>query len=57
MSLDQAIKHGKEKRKRYYGAKACDAWCRNHGYCWICRRNRLHKRLVELLRAKDKEKE
>jgi len=57
MSLEQAIKHGKEKRKRYYGAKACDAWCRNHGYCWICRRNRLHKRMVELLQAKDKEKE
>ena len=43
MSLDEAIKHGKEKRKPYRGAKACDPWCRNHGYCWICRENRLHK--------------
>lgn len=57
MSLDKAIKHGKEKRKKYYGAKACDPWCRNHGNCWICRRNRFHKRMVELLKAKDKEEE
>ena len=57
MSLDQAIKHGKEKRKPYYGAAACDAWCRNHGYCWICRRNRLHKKAIEVIRAKDKEEE
>lgn len=56
MSLDQAIKHGKEKRKPYHGAKACDAWCRNHGYCWICRRSRLHKRMIELIKAKDDEK-
>lgn len=54
MSLDQAIKHGKEKRKQYHGAKACDAWCRNHGYCWICRKNRLHKRMVEMLQMKDR---
>ena len=46
MSLDKAIEHGKEHRKQYYGAKACDAWCRNHGYCWICRENRLHKERV-----------
>lgn len=57
MSLDQAINHGKEKRKQYRGAKACDPWCRNHGYCWICRRNRLHKKAVESIKAKDKEKE
>ena len=43
MSLDQAIKHGKEKRRPYHGAKARDPWCRNHGYCWICREDRLHK--------------
>ena len=46
MSLDKAIKHGKEKRKQYHGAKACDPWCRNHGYCWICRENRLHKERI-----------
>lgn len=57
MSLDQAIKHGKEKRKPYYGSKAVDGWCRNHGYCWICRRNRLHKRMVEMLQIKDRMEE
>jgi len=31
MSLDKAIKYGKEKRKKYYGAKAVDHTCRNHG--------------------------
>lgn len=31
MSLDKAIEHGKEKRKPYYGAKAVDPSCRNHG--------------------------
>lgn len=31
MSLDKAIKHKKEKRKPYQGAKAIDPTCRNHG--------------------------
>ncbi len=43
MSLDKAIKHGKEKRKPYRGAKAVDATCRNHGGCPWCKGNRLHK--------------
>lgn len=47
MSMDKAIKHGKEHRKEYRGPKAVDAWCRNHGYCWICRKNRLHKKAKE----------
>lgn len=46
MSNDKAIKSGKEHRKPYRGAKAADAWCRNHGYCWICRKNRLHKERI-----------
>ena len=29
MSLDKAIKHGKEKRKQYRGVKAIDSWTRN----------------------------
>lgn len=33
MSLDKSIEHGKEKRKPYYGAKAIDRTCRNHGGC------------------------
>ena len=43
MSLDKAIKHGKEKRKQYRGAKAVDCTCRNHGSCGWCLSNRLHK--------------
>ena len=43
MSLDKAIKHGKEKRKPYYGSKAIDATCRNHGSCQWCEENRKHK--------------
>lgn len=31
MSLDKGILHGKEKRKQYYGDKAIDKSCRNHG--------------------------
>ena len=43
MSLDKAIEHGKEKRKPYYGCKAIDPSCRNHGTCDYCRDGRLHK--------------
>jgi hypothetical protein len=43
MSLDKAIKHGKEKRKKYYGSKAFDTSCRNHGTCKWCESNRTHK--------------
>lgn len=43
MSLDKAIDHGKEKRKKYRGSKAVDHTCRNHGSCEWCRENRLHK--------------
>ena len=40
--LDKAILHGKEHRKPYYGAKAVDCSCRNHGGCLWCEGNRLH---------------
>ena len=43
MSLDKAIKYGKEKRKPYRGAKALDSWWRNHGNCSWCKEGRLHK--------------
>ena len=43
MSLDKAIKHGKEKRKPYMGAKAVDKTCRNHGTCGWCKANRLYR--------------
>lgn len=43
MSLDKAIKHKKERRKPYTGAKYMDRNCRNHGSCDYCKSNRLHK--------------
>ena len=43
MSLDKAVQHRKEKRKPYYGSKAVDRSCRNHGNCPWCKENRLHK--------------
>ena len=43
MSLEKAIKSGKEHRKNYRGAKAVDKSCRNHGTCPYCRNNRLRK--------------
>lgn len=48
MSLDKAIKYGKEYRKPYgkgYGnyAKSVDRTCRNHGSCSWCEGNRTYK--------------
>lgn len=49
MSLDKAISHGKEHRKPYRGAKACDKSCRNHGSDDWAKNNRLNSsnRLIE----------
>lgn len=43
--LDKAIEHGKEHRKPYRGAKACDRSCRNHGSCDWCRANRNYRNI------------
>ena len=43
MSLDKAIVHNKEHRKEYYGSKAIDRSCRNHGSCPWCEENRKYK--------------
>ena len=43
MALDKAIVHGKEHRRPYYGSKAIDQTCRNHGGCPWCKENRKHK--------------
>ena len=51
--LDRAIEHGKEKRKKFYGAKAVDCSCRNHGSCPWCKGNRLHKIKVAKMAWKD----
>lgn len=40
MSLDKAIKSGKEHRKNYFGSKRFDRSCRNHGNCGFCENNR-----------------
>lgn len=42
MSLDKSIRSGKEKRKPYRGAKACDSSCRNGGGCPYCEGTRTH---------------
>lgn len=43
MSLDKAITHHKEYRKCYYGAKAVDPACRNHGSDDWATDNRLYR--------------
>lgn len=42
--LDKAIEHKKEHRKPFYGSKAIDRTCRNHGSCAYCMSNRLYNR-------------
>lgn len=47
MSLDKAIKHGKEHRKPYRDCRSFDLSCRNHGAghahpCPWCEANRLY---------------
>jgi len=51
MSLDKAIKHGKEKRKKYYGSKAIDSSCRSHGSCPHCQAVRAYKQKKRLLKG------
>lgn len=40
MTLDKAIKHGKEHREEYRGSRRFDRSCRNHGDCGYCSGNR-----------------
>lgn len=56
MSLNKSIDHGKEHRNKYRGAKAVDPYCRNHGRCSWCRRNRLYSGKKVLEAAKEKMK-
>ena len=53
MSLDKAIKYGKEKRKPYRNGKAVDPMCRNHGGCSWCEKGRLHKHKVREMKYKE----
>jgi len=57
MALDEAIKHGKEKRKSYHGAKAVDRTCRNHGDCPWCSEGRKYKTKKRKLKGTDKKGE
>lgn len=57
MSLDKAIQYGKEKRKPYYGCKAIDPSCRNHGSCDYCRCGRLHSSNKRILAMNQRIKE
>lgn len=40
--LNKAIMHGKEHRREYRKAKACDRSCRNHGGCTYYEEGRQH---------------
>jgi hypothetical protein len=53
MGMDKAIESGKEKRKKYYGAKSSDSTCNNHGSCRASRENRQHKNRKRKLTADD----
>ncbi len=54
MSLDKAIKHGKEHRKPYRSlAKSIDPSCRNHGSCPWCLGNRMHKHVKKQQKMDD----
>lgn len=53
MSMDKAIKSGKEHRKPYSGAKAISKSCRNHGSCPWCQMNRKYKFLKKSIDKKE----
>ena len=55
VSLDKAIKYGKEHRTPYRGAKAIDKTCRNHGSCPWCERNRRYKRYKEIKKGDEED--
>lgn len=57
MALDKAIQYKKEYRKSYFGSKAIDTACRNHGGCPWCEENRKYKNIKRLQKALDKLKE
>jgi len=52
MSLDKAIKYGKEHRKEYFDSRGVDPFCRNHGKCIWCRDNRTFKNQSKIIWTK-----
>lgn len=57
MSMDQAILHGKVKRKPYRGSKSIDPSCRNHKGCPACENNRKYSSRKKEESAEDKLKD
>lgn len=57
MSLNKAIKYGKDHRKPYRKSKAFDRSCRNHGSCSFCEENRTFKIKKSLDSAIEQENE
>jgi hypothetical protein len=55
MSLEQAINHGKERRKPYYKSGRFDKTCRNHGSCPYCQKKRTAARRRQEEAAKARE--
>ena len=55
MSLDKAIKHGKEKRRQYHGCKSFDRSCRNHGGCDYCKNSRTYQARKARARVEDED--
>lgn len=53
MGMEKSIASGKEHRKPYYGTKAIDKSCRNHGSCTWCEMNRKHKFLKKSIDKKE----
>jgi hypothetical protein len=54
MSLNKAIRSGKEKRKPYRGSKAFDYSCHNHKSCSYCLSNRTIQEQRAKLSAKER---
>lgn len=52
MPFDKDYPNRKDKRRRYYGSKSCDASCRPGGSCLYCRDNRLKKKETKDKNAK-----
>lgn len=57
MSLEKAIKYGKERRKPFTHGKAARYSCRNQGSCQWCLENRMINTIRKLSAAKDKDQE
>lgn len=57
MSLNKAIKYGKEHRKQYKGSKLYFSSCCNHGSCTYCQSNRRYKEFKEKAKYHKKRKD